>query len=86
MPRSDASKACAVPWKVVVSVAGSLHIGLQGANAVDRRAERNVGRQVERDRDRWQLTLMVDRQRRDTVRSGSPPPAAEPGGRWAMRM
>ena len=58
---SDDWKACAVPWNEPSSVIGVLQLALRPAGLLDRLAERHAGRQVERDRHRRELALVVDR-------------------------
>ena len=54
-----------MPWKPVAIVAGKLRLALDLLDGVDRLAEREAGREVERDRDRRLLALVVDLQRAD---------------------
>ena len=64
-PFSDSWNTCAVPWKPVVIVAGRLDSRSMLLDRVDRLAERKAGREVERDRHRRLLALVVDLQRPD---------------------
>ena len=64
-PRSESWNTCAVPWKPVAIVAGRLESRSISLDRVDRLAERDAGREVERDRHRRLLALMVDLQRPD---------------------
>ena len=60
---SDSLKACAVPAKSAWTLGGIPMRGLGRLDGLDRVAERLAGRQVERDRDRGKLALVVDGER-----------------------
>ena len=64
-PFSESWNTCAVPWKPVVIVAGRFDFALELLDRVDRLAERDAGREIERDRHRRLLALVVDLQRPD---------------------
>ena len=64
-PFSESWNTCAVPWKPVAIVAGRFESRSSSVICVDRVAERDAGREVERDRHRRLLALVVDLQRAD---------------------
>ena len=64
-PFSESSNTCAAPWKPDTIEAGQVGLLLDLADGVDRRAERITGSQIERDRHRGLLALVIDLQRAD---------------------
>ena len=62
---SDAPKAWALPWKLVCSESGLPSCFSTCWMALDRLPDRGAGLQIERDRHRRELALMVDDERRD---------------------
>ena len=82
-PCSESWNTCAEPWKPVVIVAGRFVVALDLLDRVDRLAEREAGREVERDRHRRLLALVVDLQRADaSARVASPPSGID----WPIGM
>ena len=79
-PRIDSWNACAVPWKLPVTVAGSV-VARELLDLRDRVAERDAGLQVERERHRRQLADVVDRLRPDALLRGRRPRTAAPACR-----
>ena len=64
-PRNESWNTCAVPEKPVAMVTGRFALRFDLRDLVDRVAERIARREVERDRHRGLLALMVDLQRPD---------------------
>ena len=60
---SEFSKAAAVPWKPACTLAGKFKFLASLVDGGDGLAQRGIGGQVERNRDRRKLTLVVDRER-----------------------
>ena len=60
---SESWNACAVPWNVPRMPAGILNLRFGLRDRVNRFAQRDARREVERDRHRGKLTLVVDGER-----------------------
>jgi len=67
MPASDDWNACAVPWKLPITVGGMRSSVTSFVELADRLAQRHTRFQVERQRHRRQLSLVGDRQRADAA-------------------
>ena len=67
-PLSESWNTCAEPWKLETTVAGRRASRSICLDRVDRLPERSAGRQIERDRDRRLVALVVDQQRPDRRR------------------
>ena len=60
---SEFSNEAAVPWKSACKLGGKFRFLADLVDVVDGRAQRGVGRQVEGDRDRRELALVIDGER-----------------------
>ena len=71
---SDAWKAWALPWKLVASDSRLAELLLDLLDGGNRLPDRNSRREVERDRHRRELALMIDHERRHLDRAGDQGP------------
>jgi len=62
---SDAPNAWALPWKAGLERERRMQLFFNLLNAAHRLADRGARREIERDRHRRELALVIDHERRD---------------------